>query len=485
MNCIQKPKCVPICVALFALVIALEIIFSFTVLPSSFKILNSEKLGNFLKDKSFNLAPSNDQSLQENSTGGHFTLLLKDTNTSLSKAQTFIRNGGGILLQSTLLPRRNTTVSKGPHINVGFYEGYRKTWLYSRIFLAPEPSRMCTCKHDGITFTTSVSLEKNATRTGRFDILFIPQDVGFSRVKNTVWDVILSKSSPTQRRLYATFEGANKLKFLALRPPYKKTIFHWSWTYHSKSDFPMPYGYYALKSPTYFVKNTTSSVRQTEPNWARRKTKLMAWMSTWSSTSWKRAAFVKKLQTYLSVDCFGEKLKKCPRNTPMCEQTLRKYKFYLALENSCCSEYITEKFWRTLAWDIVPVVVGAPRVEYERHAPPNSFIYADDYDTMEDLADYILYLDKNDNEYNRYFHWKVEGNVVLNYPPIQNHIVKHHIPPETFFYSCTAVCRVSRKYIEEVNVVTEETSSSSFDPGVSWWYNSCTTCGQHAWISMA
>lgn len=59
-----------------------------------------------------------------------------------------------------------------------------------------------------------------------------------------------------------------------------------------------------------------------------------------------------------------------------------------------------------MACDIVPAVVGAPRVEYERITPPNSFICADDYDIIKDLADYILYLDINDNEYKIYFHWK-------------------------------------------------------------------------------
>ena len=40
------------------------------------------------------------------------------------------------------------------------------------------------------------------------------------------------------------------------------------------------------------------------------------------------------------------------------------YYFYLAFENSLCDEYITEKFFRTLNYNTVPVVMGGPRYIY-------------------------------------------------------------------------------------------------------------------------
>ena len=48
------------------------------------------------------------------------------------------------------------------------------------------------------------------------------------------------------------------------------------------------------------------------------------------------------------------------------------YKFYLSFENSFCVDYITEKFWKVLNYDIVPIVMGAGN--YSKFAPEKSFI---------------------------------------------------------------------------------------------------------------
>ena len=79
------------------------------------------------------------------------------------------------------------------------------------------------------------------------------------------------------------------------------------------------------------------------------------------------------------------------------------YKFYLAFENSNCFEYITEKYWKTLGQNVIPVVRGA--ANYKEIAPENSYIDVNDFESPESLAKHLLYLDENDDKYLEYFSW--------------------------------------------------------------------------------
>ncbi|TNN12303.1 Glycoprotein 3-alpha-L-fucosyltransferase A [Schistosoma japonicum] len=112
-------------------------------------------------------------------------------------------------------------------------------------------------------------------------------------------------------------------------------------------------------------------------------------------------------------------------STPECLKKIREnYKFYLSFENSLCSEYITEKLYRNAlnlidtliplfvpSNDILPIVMGASIEEYERVAPPYSFIHVDQFESPAKLAEYLKYLDNNDTAYNEYFAWHGHGIV--------------------------------------------------------------------------
>lgn len=89
------------------------------------------------------------------------------------------------------------------------------------------------------------------------------------------------------------------------------------------------------------------------------------------------------------------------------------YKFYLAFENSNCADYITEKLYRNaLKRNILPIVLGARREDYERQAPHGSYIFFEDFDSPKALAEYLHKLDKDDDLYNAYFKWKGTGEVL-------------------------------------------------------------------------
>ena len=66
--------------------------------------------------------------------------------------------------------------------------------------------------------------------------------------------------------------------------------------------------------------------------------------------------------------------------------------FYLAFENSLCGDYITEKFWKVLSYNVVPVVLNG--VNMTRVAPPHSYIDIKDFATVE--GDTII-TDQTDN----------------------------------------------------------------------------------------
>jgi len=98
---------------------------------------------------------------------------------------------------------------------------------------------------------------------------------------------------------------------------------------------------------------------------------------------------------------------KCPRSdTSGCQKKAeRDYKFYLSLENSLCAEYVTEKFFGPMHYNIIPIVFDL-HGHHEKLAPPQSYINAAQFPSVRHLADYLNLLDKNDTLYNEYFWWK-------------------------------------------------------------------------------
>jgi hypothetical protein len=81
-----------------------------------------------------------------------------------------------------------------------------------------------------------------------------------------------------------------------------------------------------------------------------------------------------------------------------------KYMFLLAFENSICEDYITEKFYDSLLFDIVPVVYGGG--DYTKWIPKSAYIDVRDFESVPDLVNFMLYLSKNATAYNAYFSWK-------------------------------------------------------------------------------
>jgi len=77
-----------------------------------------------------------------------------------------------------------------------------------------------------------------------------------------------------------------------------------------------------------------------------------------------------------------------------------RYKFTIAFENTSAPGYTTEKIVAPLLGRSVPIYWGNPEIAKEFN--PEAFINAHDYGSLEELAEYVLKVDANDNLYLRY-----------------------------------------------------------------------------------
>jgi alpha-1,3-fucosyltransferase len=132
------------------------------------------------------------------------------------------------------------------------------------------------------------------------------------------------------------------------------------------------------------------------------KTKTAAWAVSNCFASSKREILVNQLWQYIDIDIYGG----CGNLTcENCEEFFEQnYKFYLAFENSLYADYITEKLYKVLNRNIIPIVFNGANMS--QVLPPKSYIDANDFKTPEDLAKHIKFLSDNPAEYVKYFWWK-------------------------------------------------------------------------------
>ncbi|KAL9963602.1 hypothetical protein ACROYT_G027125 [Oculina patagonica] len=150
---------------------------------------------------------------------------------------------------------------------------------------------------------------------------------------------------PSQRMAFLTQETAmNDPLESDLSLP--EGFFNWTITYRRDSDFHLPYASY-VRLPS--AENPPELV-----NYAADKNKFVLWAV--SRCGRIRDKYVKKLLKYIKVDIYGG-----------------------------CSDYYGP--------DVVP---------------QGSFISVQDFPSVKALAEYLMYLDKNDTAYNEYFSWKQE-----------------------------------------------------------------------------
>ncbi|KAK3093071.1 hypothetical protein FSP39_010720 [Pinctada imbricata] len=175
--------------------------------------------------------------------------------------------------------------------------------------------------------------------------------------------------------------------------------FNWTWTYRRDSDILKMYGSLNVRE------NPISSDDVSEI--LKVKTGYVLWLASHCFTSSKREVFVRKLQKYIDIDIFGRcGTMTCPKTNRTCTKSLlyERYKFYLSFENSMCRDYITEKLFRALKYNIIPVARGGYNISL--FVPQDSYINVKDAHVVGDLNDILLEVSGNTDIYAKYLNWK-------------------------------------------------------------------------------
>ncbi|XP_045199431.2 alpha-(1,3)-fucosyltransferase C-like [Mercenaria mercenaria] len=174
-------------------------------------------------------------------------------------------------------------------------------------------------------------------------------------------------------------------------------VFNWTITYRRDSLISSVYSTWRKKNITQLVSKRTQDVVE---NNFQNKTKFIATAISNCVDQAKRYKIIRELENYVKIDkfgrCYGERF----RNFNF----LGDYKFYIAIENNFCRDYITEKYWNTLNRKQIPVIATT---KYNSELlPPGSFINVFDFDSIKSLADELIKIGNNETLYNSFFEWK-------------------------------------------------------------------------------
>ncbi|XP_058481489.1 4-galactosyl-N-acetylglucosaminide 3-alpha-L-fucosyltransferase 9-like [Solea solea] len=180
--------------------------------------------------------------------------------------------------------------------------------------------------------------------------------------------------------------------------PHIDELFNLTCNYRLDSNIPVPYGHLEPRV-------SGEETLQVPP-----KDKLVCWIVSNWHVQFRRVQFYNELKKHVNVSVYGKAFEQ-PTSEEEYDRIVSGCKFYLAFENSVHQDYISDKLYRPMILGTVPVTLGPPRQNYEDHVPADSFIHVEDFRTAKQLAERLLDLDRNDDEYMRYFDWRKRFDV--------------------------------------------------------------------------
>ncbi|CAF1317818.1 unnamed protein product [Rotaria sp. Silwood1] len=129
-----------------------------------------------------------------------------------------------------------------------------------------------------------------------------------------------------------------------------------------------------------------------------------------------REGFVKRLMQEMKVDSYGPCLNNRKGYGARMVDNInayKKYKFVIAIENSNCVDYVTEKLVKAVESGSIPIVAGRNgRPDYQRFMPEHSYINVYDYKSIKDLANELKRIANNKTLYESYLWYKKHNKII-------------------------------------------------------------------------
>jgi hypothetical protein len=227
---------------------------------------------------------------------------------------------------------------------------------------------------------------------------FIPNDNLFFRILSKKFNIEITPNNPDI--LFFSNFGNNHINFNCkkvyftgenLIPDYYDYDYAMAFIFDDNNP-----NYYRL--PLYALYDDVSKllVKDDPIEILKKKTKFCNFIYS-NPTGKKRNAFFKKLNKYKRVDAAGRVLNNTGYLVRNKREFIKDYKFTIAFENESSEGYTSEKIFEPMLSDTMPIYWGNPLVNLDFNK--NSFVFANDFDNLNDLVDYIIELDQNDNLY--------------------------------------------------------------------------------------
>lgn len=203
------------------------------------------------------------------------------------------------------------------------------------------------------------------------------------------------KRNPNQIYIYSNMESPDNTP---ISSETFQNFYNWTMTYRLDSDILRPYG---------FVEKKKTNYRMPTIEEIQKRPKKIAWFVSNCGTASLREELYNEMKKHIQIDVYGKcGSLRCDKHWgDECYDLVEKqYKFYLSFENSICEDYVTEKLYNLLKYNIVPIVYGL--ADYNTLAPPKSVINVMDFKSVKKLVAYIEFLDTHPEEYRKFFEWK-------------------------------------------------------------------------------